>query len=367
MTAGIPDTAGLTAAIPARLRALDPAGVYIRYTLYVSVVAALAAASAFFCARLVAPAHEAQYAAVFAGLFTGLTLVFVRPDPKGRRVRTISVLAGGLAPAAALGLALAPYPTLVQIVLVPLAFLGFYVRRWPPPAQNAGMIGTIKYVVIQILLPHTTLPVLMVAAPIALVGVLVGYWFLPHRLFDNGFNAAVRKLRIAVTEALRASLNSSGRLRSSVKDIDRLMAEAAGARMQADQYDPAKSDVRLRTMHDAAVLTRVWENTTEALATALGDKTALPDAVTMSLRASQTAVYDALAAPSPETRQRADYALAQLDSEIGNAIASLTVEQRDNTDLSVYAALNTELTLAHLLSASHALDETLAAAERTRP
>jgi hypothetical protein len=342
-----------------RLRAIDPAGAYIRYAAYASAIAALAAAGGFVSALTATDAAHAKFGAIYAGILTAIALAAAQPGPDRRPVKQIAAIGGVVLACAAIGVVAAPLPIIAQPLFVVIVFVGFYVRRWPETWPSAGLLGVLAYLIHQILAPYIPQTAMGHAVPAVVAGVAIGYWFLPRAMFSSGFVISVRRLRAAIPQVLRVHLESPGEVRATVKRIDALLSQVNDARAQADRFDAPRSKQHLSLVNAAAVVARVWENTAESLhdtGQSAGD--AASDTAS-AVTATVAAVADALDYPSPEAQGRALAALDALDRAVAEMIVNKAALARKAGDNVSFDFLNAELTLSHLLDAVSRLDEEL--------
>lgn len=343
-----------------RLRAMDPAGVYLRYAAYASVIAVFAATVGFLLAGTATDAAHAKFGAIYAGVLTTIALAGAQPGPDRRPVRQIAGIGGAILACAAIGIIAAPHPDISRPLVIVIAFLGFYVRRWPEPWPSAGLLGLLAYLIHQILAPYASQAAMAHAVPATVVGLAFGYWFLPRSMFTSGLVTSAKRLREAIPQVLRVHLDTSGDVRATVKQVDALLLQVNDARAQADRFDAPCSRQHLSLVNAAAVVARVWENTAEnlhdtgrSLGSAAGDTAS-------AVKAAVASVADALDTPSPDAQERARSAIETLDRAAAMELGSPSRAPLTPTEHAPFNLLNTELTLSHLLEAVCVLDEELA-------
>ncbi len=344
-----------------RLRAMDPAGVYLRYAAYASVVAVLAGAVGFLLAWTATDAAHAKFGAIYAGVLTTIALAGAQPGPNRRPVRQIAGIGGTVLACAAIGIVAAPQPVVAQTLVVVIAFLGFYVRRWAEPWPSAGLLGLLAYLIHQILAPYAPQAAMAHAVPATVVGLALGYWFMPRAMFTGGLAKSVRRLRAAIPEVVRVHLATSGDVRATIKRIDSLLLQVNDARAQADRFDAPCSRQHLSLVNAAAVVARVWENTAESLHDTGRSLDGVGADTASAVRAAVASVADALDTPSPDAQDRARSAIETLDRAAANELGNPSRAPLTATEHAPFDLLNTELTLSHLLEAVSHLDEELAA------
>ncbi|MCT8973018.1 hypothetical protein [Microbaculum marinisediminis] len=356
MAADVDERKGMGARLANRLRSMDPYGTYLRFTGYTCLIAGLAALGGFVLASPIATPHDAAFAGVFAALFTGFALMFARPDAETGSFRAILAIDIAVAGCAALGIAVAPYHGLAQALVIPIAFFGFYVRRWPEPLPSAGLLGTLGYVIVQVLAAHVSQGVLAAGLPPTLAGLAIGYRFLPRRAFRTGLARSVRRLRDEIPMVLRIHVRDAEQARATVRRINALLMDANSARLLADQFDPGRTQQHLDLLHTAAILARVWENAADNLQETRRGGPKVPKAAITAIAAAEDAVAVAFDRPSPDADARAVTALGRLEATIAEAIDA----DGSTPDQAIFGPLNVKLTLSHLLEARRRLDAELA-------
>ncbi|WP_436640969.1 hypothetical protein [Microbaculum sp. FT89] len=356
MAADVDERRGMGARLAIRLRSMDPSGTYLRFTGYTCLIAGLAAGGGLALASPIAPPRDAAFAAVFAGLFAGFALMFARPDAETGSYRAILTIGTTVAGCTALGIAVAPHPGLAQALVIPIAFFGFYVRRWPEPLPSAGLLGTLGYVIVQVLAAHVSQGVLAAGVPPTLAGLAIGYRFLPRRTFRTGLARATQRLRDEIPMVLRTHVREAEQAGATVRRVNALLVDANSARMLADQFDPGRTQQHLHLLHTVAILARVWENAADNLQETRRNGNKLPQAVVATIAAAEDAVAAAFEQPSRDADARADATLGRLEAAVGETIAS----GGSPPDQAIFGPLNVKLTFSHLLEARRQLDVALA-------
>jgi hypothetical protein len=355
MRAGIASLLGL-------MRAFDPAGAYVRYAAYVTLLVCLTGAAGYALTAIFADATQAQYGGVFPGLVTGIALMLAKPDATRRSAGAVFTIGGAIAICAGLNSFVAPYPALAQPLLVAVAFAGFYVRRWPEPWPSAGLLGLIALLIHQIIAQYASPTVMRLAIVPAVLGVAAGYAFMPRTIFSRGLLAAVQRLRAGVNAALRLHLDTVDEARASIQQIDALLDDVNRAREQADRFNAAAMDRHLALVHKAAVVARVWENAAEYLQESSKGGTEIPEDIHSAARDARSSVANALANPSSAGRIQAQQTLERFDQAITASIGDAPAADGDADfgETALFDMLNIELTLSHLIDSATALDQEIA-------
>lgn len=357
---------GLTSA----LRRRAPGGAYWRYAAYVSAIVALAALGGYASALALAGSPAGKFGAIYTGILTCLSMLFLKPTAACRPYREIAAACVAILIGAGIGGAVGHHPGIAQPVTVVIAFAGFYVRRWPEPLPMAGLVVVMSFIISQILAPFTPAGVIHASILPLIVFVSIGFWFLPRRVFTRAFLMSVLRMRSALPAELTVRPDDKEAVAASVRRIDALLRQVNDARVQADQYDPANAAGHLALVHWSATVARVWENAADGLYRVTSeDFKDQPDAAS-ACRAAEAAVAEAIARPSKASRGAAEIALARIEKvvatlaghggETGGGTGDGGDQLSQETGTALIHLINSQLTLTHLLDAVAKLDAELA-------
>jgi hypothetical protein len=344
------------------LRRLDPGGAYWRYSAYVSVIVAFAAIGGYASAALLTHSTSNYLGALYAGILTCLSMLFLRPTATRYPFKEIAVATTAILIGAGIGGAIGHIPKVAEPLTVVFAFTGFYVRRWPEPMPMAGFVLVLSFIISQILAPVAPPGVVHAGMLSLILFVSIGFWFVPRTAFTHAFISTVVRMRAALPGEISAHPNNTNAVTASVGRVDAMLQTVNTARTVADQYNPANAKRHLALLHWAATAARAWENAADNLRRVAEDNIRDNGEVAAACATAASSVSKALARPSQATRGTATAALTRLDTLVSALATSGAFENHESGGSAgvLFHLLSAELALSHLLEAVDKLDAELA-------
>ena len=344
------------------LRRLDPGGAYWRYSAYVSVIVAFAAIGGYASAILLTHSTSNYPGAVYAGVLTCLSMLFLRPTAARYLFKEIAAAATAILVGAGIGGAIGHIADVAEPLTVVIAFSGFYVRRWPEPMPMAGLVLVLSFIISQILAPFASPGVVHAGMLSLLVFVSIGFWFVPRTTFTQAFISTVTRMRAALPGEISTRPNNTNAVTASVRRVDAMLRTVNKALTVADQYNPANAKRHLALLHWAATAARAWENAADNLRRVTEDDIRDNGEVAAACQTAVSSAAEALARPSQVTRDTATAALTRVDKLVSSLATSDAFENHESGGSAgaPFHLLGAELALSHLLDAVDKLDAELA-------